>query len=98
MTITEVAGAQALGIDPEKLDVLLTRCRKDVDGGLLPSCQVALARDGRLPAFETFGPSTNDKRYVIFSATKALAASAAWLLIAGGSLDLSTRVADHSPE
>ena len=37
MTITDVARAQALGIDPEKLDILLTRCRKDVDDGLLPS-------------------------------------------------------------
>ena len=86
MTITDVAGAQALGIDPEKLDILLTRCRKDVDDGLLPSCQVALARDGRLAAFETFGTSTNDTRYVIFSATKAVVASAVWLLIADGSL------------
>ena len=46
MTIDDVAGAQSLGIDPLKLDTLLARCRKDVDSGLLPSCQVALARDG----------------------------------------------------
>ena len=98
MTITDVAGAQALGIDPEKLDILLTRCRKDVDDGLLPSCQVALARDGRLAAFETFGTSTNDTRYVIFSATKAVVASAVWLLIADGSLDISKRVVDYIPE
>src|SRR5438445_535106 len=98
MTITDVAGAQALGIDPEKLDILLTRCRKDVDDGLLPSCQVALARDGRLAAFETFGTSTNDTRYVIFSATKAVVASAVWLLIADESLDISKRVVDYIPE
>jgi CubicO group peptidase (beta-lactamase class C family) len=35
---------------------------------------------------------------VIFSATKAFVASAAWLLIADGSLDIERRVADYIPE
>jgi hypothetical protein len=28
--------------------------RREIDGGLLPSCQFALARDGQLAAFKTY--------------------------------------------
>src|SRR5262249_13284209 len=41
------------------------------------------------------GPET---RCVIFSATKAFVASAAWLLIGDGSLDIDRRVAEYIPE
>ena len=37
------------------LDELLDTARADVDNGWLPSCQLAVARDGELLAFETFG-------------------------------------------
>ena len=65
---------------------------------LLPSCQFALARDGQLAAYETVGDAGLDTRYVIFSATKAFVASAAWLLIGEGSLEIDRRVADYIPE
>ena len=45
----------SVAIDPNALDALLTRARREVDDGLLPSCQVAVARDGELVALETFG-------------------------------------------
>ncbi|HMG45087.1 MAG TPA: serine hydrolase domain-containing protein [Acidimicrobiales bacterium] len=93
-----VADPASLGIDTAKLDELRARVRREVDDGLLPSCQWALARHGRLVAFETFGPRTNDTRYGIFSATKALVASTVWQLIAEGSIDVSRRVADLIPE
>jgi CubicO group peptidase (beta-lactamase class C family) len=57
-----------------------------------------LARDGRLAAFESFGDADPDTRYVIFSATKAFVASAAWLLIGEGGLDIERRVAEYIPE
>ncbi len=50
-----VADPGALGIDPEALDALFERVRKEVDGGLLPSCQLALARDGKVAATRAFG-------------------------------------------
>lgn len=87
-----------LGIDRGRLDALLERVRREVDEGLLPACQVAVARHGRLAAFETFGDGTNDSLFNIFSATKAITAAAGWLLIQDGLLDTRERVAVIVPE
>ena len=77
------------------LDDLLARARRDVDDGLLPSCQVAVARRGELIAFEAYGSPA--PRYVVFSITKALVASAIWLLVSEEALTYETRVADLIP-
>src|SRR5205807_1961398 len=98
MTVRPVVEPESLGIDTERLEELRTRVRREIDDGLSPSCQFALARDGRLAAFETVGDAGSGTRYVIFSATKAFVASAAWLLIGEGSLDIERRVADYIPE
>ena len=98
MPVTPVVESQSLGIDAGRLEELRTRVRREGDAGLLPSCQFALARDGRFAAFETVGNAGLGTRYVIFSATKAFVASAAWLLIGEGSLDIERRVADYIPE
>jgi CubicO group peptidase (beta-lactamase class C family) len=82
------------GIDQRALDALLARARRDVDDGLLPSCQVAVARHGEVVALETFGAADDASRYVIFSCTKALIAGAVWLLLADGSLRLDQPVAE----
>jgi CubicO group peptidase (beta-lactamase class C family) len=96
---TAVAADPAeLGIDPAKVDALVARAQREIDEGLLPSCQLALARHGRLAAFRTLGAASDDTRYVIMSCTKPLVASAAWLLIADGSLDPASKVADLIPE
>ena len=55
MTVTPVVEPQSLGIDTERLGELRTRVRREIDDGLLPSCQFALASDGQLAAFETVG-------------------------------------------
>ena len=77
---------------------LLDLARSDVESGWLPSCQLAVARDGELIAFETFGAATNDTRYCVFSCTKPIVASAVWLLIGEGLLDVSRPVAEYVPE
>jgi len=87
-----------LGIDPAKLLALLDRAKQEVDEGLLPSCQIAIARNGKLVAFETFGDATNDSLYCIFSSTKVITSAAAWLLIQDGSLDVTRKVAEIVPE
>jgi len=87
----------SVAIDPNALSALLTRARREVDEGVLPSCQVAVARDGELVVLETIGEATDANRYVIFSCTKALIAGAIWLLLADGSLTLDQRVADVIP-
>jgi CubicO group peptidase (beta-lactamase class C family) len=89
---------ESLGVDPEKLDALRTRVRQEVDAGLLPSCQFAVARHGKLAAFEAFGDATTDSRYIMFSATKALVASTMWQVIAEGLVDVDRRVAEYIPE
>ena len=93
----QTADAVASGIDPNKLSALLDRARKEVDEGILPSSQVAVARDGKLIAFETFGDATNDSRYVIFSATKPFVASSVWQLLEAGELSTDQLVADIIP-
>jgi len=98
VTVTAVVDPESLGIDAGRLDELRARVRREIDSGLLPSCQYALARNGQLAAFEALGDAGSGSRYVIFSATKAFVAGAAWLLIGDGSLDIDRRVAEYIPE
>ena len=90
--------ARAVGLDPANIDALVERAHREVDAGLLPSCQLALARQGRLVLFETIGDAASDSRYVIFSCTKGITAGAIWLLMSDGVLDVTTRVAQIVPE
>ena len=89
---------EAVGLDPEKIAALLTRVQREVDEGLLPAVQVALARNGKLAVLESFGRANADSLFCIFSATKAITSAAAWLLIQDGRLDTSEKVADIIPE
>jgi CubicO group peptidase (beta-lactamase class C family) len=70
---------------------------REVDDGPLPSCQLAVARDGCVVVFETIGAATPMSRYVTFSITKALVAAAAWLLTGDGLLDPTAPIAETIP-
>lgn len=85
-------------VNEDKLDQLATRARREIEGGLLPSCQYAVALDGEVFAGETLGDATQDSRYVIFSATKAVVASTFWTLIQDGSVDIARPVVHYVPE
>jgi CubicO group peptidase (beta-lactamase class C family) len=85
-------------IDQTKLDALLARARREVDDGLLPSSQIAVAINGELIANEAFGDATTDTRYVAYSATKAFVAAAMWALIGDGVVDVTKRAAEYVPE
>jgi CubicO group peptidase (beta-lactamase class C family) len=87
-----------MGINQTTVQKLLDRASREVDAGLLPSAQVALAYEGELVAFETFGDATNDSRYVVYSATKPFVAGAMWALIGDGLIDTSKLVIDYAPE
>ena len=89
---------ESLGLDAGKLTEVMQRVRREVDEGLLPSAQIAVAKEGRLVLFETFGDATNDSLYCVFSATKAVTSAAAWLLIEAGELSVDEVVADIVPE
>ena len=88
----------SLGIDLKKLEVLRTRVQREIKEGLLPSAQFAIARKGRIAWFETLGDAHDDTLYCVFSCTKAVMASAAWMLFATGDLDPMERVVDLVPE
>ena len=88
MSVLSVAGVEALK----------TRAQADVDSGVLPSCQYALALDGEVVVAETLGDAPSDARYAIWSTTKPVFASVVWQLMGEGLLDLTRPVADLWPE
>jgi CubicO group peptidase (beta-lactamase class C family) len=88
----------AHGLDPDAFAALCERAQRDVDAGYVPSCQLALARHGRLLAWRAFGAAPERSRYVMFSATKAVVAGAVWILMGEGALDVTRTVASYVPE
>ncbi len=96
-----------VGLDPAKVAELFRRAEREVAEGLLPSCQIAIARNGKIGAMKAFGralqggaekPADNDTLYCLFSCTKAIVSSAIWILIGEGKLDPSERAAAIVPE
>jgi CubicO group peptidase (beta-lactamase class C family) len=81
-----------------KVVELLERARREVDAGLLPSCQVALAHDGEVVASATFGDAHDDTRYCVFSTTKAFVAGVMWQLIGEGRVEVGAKVSHLVPE
>lgn len=94
----ELADPAGVGVDPEKLDLLIRRARLEVESGRLPSCQIALGKDGRLVAFETIGDALPETRYVLQSAGRPILAAVAWKVLGEGMLGIDERVADVIPE
>ena len=80
------------------VDELFAAAAADVATGEVPACQVAVARDGQVVAFETFGDATDETRFCIFSATKPIVSSVVWMLIADGLLDVARPVREYVPE
>jgi len=73
-------------LDLSAVDALLSRARRDVDDGLLPACQVALALEGEVVVQEAFGDADLSTRFTIFSATKPFVASLVWQLLGEGAV------------
>ena len=100
-------GPRQVGLDPAKVEALFDRAEREVREGLLPSVQIAIARNGKIGAMRTFGravqggaekPASDETLYVIFSCTKAIMSASAWLLMGEGKLDPRERVAEIVPE
>jgi CubicO group peptidase (beta-lactamase class C family) len=92
------ASPESLGLDPGKLARLFERAEREITEGRLPSCQLAVARHGKLAAVRTFGAADDESMYVIFSCSKAITSAAAWQVIEAGKLGVDERVADILPE
>ena len=94
MADSRFAEVEELGLDPQKVEQLLSRVAREVDEGLLPAAQVALARHGKVGVYASFGSAKPDSLTPLFSATKAITSAAAWLLFQDGSLAEDELVAD----
>lgn len=86
------------GVSLDRLENLRMRVRKEVEDGLLPSVQIAVAKEGKVLWSETLGEALEQTLYPIFSCTKAIMSVAAWTLIQEGKLDVDERVGDIIPE
>jgi CubicO group peptidase (beta-lactamase class C family) len=81
--------------------------REHIDERRYPGCQIALARNGELALYKSYGnaridpdpvPAIEDTLWLLFSNTKVLTMAAVWSLVEEGLLSFHDRVADHLPE
>jgi len=100
-------GPREVGLNPHKVQALFDRAEREVKEGVLPACQVAIARKGKIAAMKTFGravqggvekPATDETVFVAMSATKAITSSALWLLIQEGKIGISDLITKYVPE
>jgi CubicO group peptidase (beta-lactamase class C family) len=75
--------------------------------GRYPGAQIALARQGKLALFRSFGdariepkavPAKDDTLWLLYSNTKVITAAAMWVLAEEGALTFHDKIADHIPE
>jgi CubicO group peptidase (beta-lactamase class C family) len=101
-----VATPSSLGLDVPALDRLQELITRHLAEGRYPGAQIALARDGKLALFRTFGdarldparvPAREDSLWLLYSNTKVITASAVWVLAEQGALRFTDRVAEHVP-
>lgn len=96
--MTNVTDRVRVKPDQRRLDVLIDRCRLEVEDGALPSAQVAVHVDGEEYVSETFGAAKPSTRYVLQSTGRSIVAGVLWKLISDGLLDTSRPVASYIPE
>ena len=85
-------------VPQDALIALRQRAEREIIEGLLPAAQFAVAQSGRLIAFESLGDCADDTLFPIFSCTKAITSSLAWIALAEGEFQLSDRVSKYIPE
>jgi CubicO group peptidase (beta-lactamase class C family) len=96
-----------VGLNVDKVQALFDRAEREIKEGILPACQIAIARNGKIGAMRTFGhavqggvdkPASDSTIFVTMSATKALTSSALWLLIQEGKVRPEELVVKYVPE
>ena len=101
-----VATPSSLGLDVPALDRLQELITRHLAEGRYPGAQIAVARDGKLALFRTFGdsrleparvPAREDSLWLLYSNTKVITAAAVWVLAEQGALRFTDRVAEHVP-
>lgn len=101
-----IATPSSLGLDVPSLDRLQELITRHLAEGRYPGAQIAVARDGKLALFRTFGdarleptrvPARDDSLWLLYSNTKVITAAAIWVLAEQGALRFTDRVAEHVP-
>lgn len=96
-----------LGLDPVQIDRLYGLIVEHIREGRYPGAQVAIARDGKLAAFRTFGharlvpeavPASDDTLWLLYSQTKVIVTAAVWQLVDRGLVGFDDRISEHVPE
>ncbi len=77
---------------PERIDALLERCRREIDEGRIPGCQVAVGFERELVLFEALGEVSLDQRFHLYSAVKPTVSLTVLELAAEGLIDLDAPV------
>jgi CubicO group peptidase (beta-lactamase class C family) len=98
MNQAQIQAIELGGLSVEKVQRLLARAAKEVEEGLLPAAQIAIAKDNKIVIAESFGQAQDNSLTCIFSATKAVTSAAAWLLLQEGKLAEGEFVSDIIPE
>ena len=84
---------------PASIDTrALASAAEDEIAGGLTGCQLAVGHGGRIVWTASYGSAREATRFWVASATKPITASAIWLLMGEGKLDVSRPVADYVPE
>ncbi len=86
------------GLTAARVEDLIARARREVDEGLLPACQIAVARNGVVVIDETIGAAEPNQRFCTYSVAKSIMAAASWLVIGSGLVERGTQVVDVVPE
>ena len=98
---------QALGFAQKPLEHVDHLIRAHIEEGRYPGAQIALARNGQLALFRSYGdarteggrvPASGDTLFLLFSQTKVLTSSAVWALVEEGRLSFMDKISDHLPE
>src|SRR5437867_12048272 len=94
----------SLGFAPTGLQHLDHLIREHIEEGRYPGAQIALARNGKLALFRTYGEAktggeriaaAGDTLVLLFSQTKVLTSAAVWTLGEEGRVWFMARVSDH---
>src|SRR3954453_11823477 len=98
---------EALGFAQKPLEHLDRLIREHIEQGRYPGAQIALARNGQLALFRSYGDARTEGRraaagddtlFLLFSQTKVLTSSAVWALVEEGRLSFMDKISDHLPE
>jgi CubicO group peptidase (beta-lactamase class C family) len=100
------ATPEQVGLSSERLRLLMTTLRNDVEKGEIPGAIVFVARHGRIAWFEAVGmrdpqtktPMTKDTIFRIYSMTKPITSVAAMILVEDGKLALGDPVSKYIPQ